>query len=72
VTIYIKPPSIIELQNRMVNRGDSEEAIEKRINYLLETNEFENEKYADYVIINEDLKEAQLEAHKIVIKELIK
>jgi guanylate kinase len=72
ISIYIKPPSIIELQNRMVNRGDSEEAIEKRINYLLETNEFENEKYADYVIINEDLKEAQLEAHKIVIKELIK
>jgi guanylate kinase len=72
VIIYIKPPSIIELQKRMFNRGDSQEDIERRIKYLKETNETENEKYADYVIINDDLKEAQLEAHKIVIKELLK
>jgi guanylate kinase len=72
VSIYIKPPSIIELQKRMSNRGDSPDDIERRIKYLLETNEIDNEKYADYVIINDDLKEAQLEAHKIVIKELLK
>lgn len=72
VSVYIKPPSIIELSRRMFNRGDSEEDIEKRINFLLETNETENEKYADYVIINDDLKNAQLEAHRIVIKELLK
>jgi guanylate kinase len=72
VAVYIKPPSIIELQRRMLYRGDSEEDIERRIKYLIETNEFDNEKYADYVIINDDLKDAKLEAHKIVIKELLK
>jgi guanylate kinase len=71
VVIYIKPPSIIELQKRMFIRGDNVEDIERRIKYLMETNETDNEKYADYVIINDDLKEAQLAAHKIVIKELL-
>jgi guanylate kinase len=72
VVIYIKPPSIIELQKRMSNRGDSIEDIERRIKHLQETNEIENEKYADYVIVNDDLKEAQLEAHKIVINEFLR
>jgi guanylate kinase len=71
VVIYIKPPSIIELQKRMFNRGDSQEDIERRIKYLNDTNETDNEKYADYVIVNDDLMEAQLAAHKIVIKELL-
>jgi guanylate kinase len=71
VSIYIKPPSIIELQKRMFDRGDKPKDIERRIAYLLETNEIDNEKYADYVIVNDDLKEAQLEAHKIIIKELL-
>jgi guanylate kinase len=72
VSIYIKPPSIEELKIRMINRGDSQEDIERRINYLQETNEIDNEKYADYVIVNEDLKESQLEAHKIIIRELMR
>jgi guanylate kinase len=72
VVIYIKPPSIIELQKRMSNRGDSIEDIERRIKHLQETNEIDNEKYADYVIVNDDLKEAQLEAHKIVINEFLR
>lgn len=72
VSIYIKPPSIDELIKRMVERGDNYIDIERRIKYLQETNETESEKYADYVIVNDDLKAAQLEAHKIVIKELLK
>jgi guanylate kinase len=56
----------------MIERGDDYIDIERRIKYLQETNEIENEKYADYVIVNDDLKDAQLEAHKIVIKELLK
>lgn len=72
VSIYIKTPSIEKLKQRMRFRGDSKEDIDKRITYLEKTNELENEKYADYVIVNEDLKEAQLEAHRIVIKELLK
>ena len=72
VSIYIKPPSIDELIKRMIERGDDYIDIEKRIKYLQETNETDNEKYADYVIVNDDLKDAQIEAHRIVIKELLK
>jgi guanylate kinase len=71
VTIYIKPPSLNILKQRMYKRGDSEEDIEKRIKYLQDTNELDNERYADYIIVNNNLMEAQLEAHKIVIKELL-
>lgn len=71
VSIYIKPPSIEELQRRMMIRGDKEVDIVNRIKHLEETNEFENQKFADYVIVNDDLKDAQLEAHKIVISELL-
>ncbi|MCM3109882.1 hypothetical protein [Lederbergia lenta] len=71
VIIYIKPPSVDVLVERMVNRGDSRKNIESRLSHLEETNELENEKYADYVILNDDLKDAQLEAHRIVIKELV-
>lgn len=72
VVVYIKPPSVTELRKRMIVRGDDEDDVNRRIEYLEETNEIENEKYADYVIINDDLKEAQIEAHGIVIKELLK
>lgn len=72
VSIYIKPPSIEALRKRMKLRGDKSEDISKRIDYLQETNEIDNEKYADYAIVNDDLKDAQLEAHKIIIKELMK
>lgn len=71
VAIYIKPPSEEVLKQRMVDRGDTAEEIQGRITYLKETNELENEKYADYVIVNDDLKDAIIEAHRIVIKELL-
>ena len=71
VVVYIKPPSIEVLENRMRDRGDSEEEIRKRIKYMQQSDELENEVYADYVIVNDDLKTAQIEAHQIVIKELL-
>ncbi len=72
VIIYIKPPSPNKLAMRMMKRGDSVFEIKKRLEHLNNTSELENEKYADYVIVNDDLKQAQIEAHQIVIKELIK
>lgn len=71
ISVYIKSPSIDVLKQRMIERGDTLDDIEKRIRHLEETNELENEKYADHVIINDDLKDAQLEAHRIIIKELL-
>jgi guanylate kinase len=72
VSIYIKPPSSDVLKMRMIERGDNLEDINKRLEYVHSASELENEKYADYIILNDDLKQAQLEAHQIVIKELLK
>lgn len=49
--IYIKT-DLDTMIFRMIQRGDSLENIEKRLNYAEEINEFDNEKYADYIIDN--------------------
>lgn len=72
VSIYIKPPSIQDLMTRMYLRGDSRDDVTQRIKFLLETNETDNEQYADYVIINDHVISAQLQAHRIVIEEILK
>lgn len=46
--------SLETMRQRMRDRGDSEESINKRINNAISSNEFENIKIADYVLINED------------------
>lgn len=71
VSIYIKPPSIEAIRERMINRGDSLDQIEGRINHLLNTNEFEHENTADYVVVNHDINQATIEVMKIVIQELV-
>jgi guanylate kinase len=70
VAIYIKPPSTEELELRMRLRGDSEEKIRSRVEYMTTSQELENEKFSDYVIVNDKLDEAILHVHKIVICEL--
>lgn len=62
VGIFIIPPSIQELSNRLKNRGlDSEEVISKRINQARREIEFAN--FYKYVIINNNINEC---AGKIV------
>ncbi len=52
--VFIAPPSVSELRNRLVNRGtESTEVIEKRVSEAAHEISFA-EKY-DYVIINDDL-----------------
>jgi len=58
VVIYIKPPNIEILRERMLSRGDKAEEVEKRIAHIYSANELENEYLADYVIINDDLDKA--------------
>ncbi len=64
VTIFMIPPSIDELVNRMKRRGDSEQEIKKR----LETaeKEFPAWKEYDYIVVNDILMEAK-EAVKHII-----
>lgn len=69
LSIFIKPPSIEELRNRLASRAtDSPEVIESRIARAEYELTFEN-KY-DVVIINDDLEHAKTETLK-TIKEFL-
>ncbi len=71
VTIYLLPPSIKELRQRLVNRGtDSAEVIKQRMDLILEKMSHWNE--FDYVIVNVDLEETVLKIQKIISGERMK
>ena len=71
VTIYLLPPSIKELRNRLINRGtDSPEVIEKRMGIILDKISHWNE--FDYVIVNVDLDETVKKIQKIISGERMK
>jgi guanylate kinase len=64
-SIFIMPPSIEELRNRLVGRGtDSAETIEKRVAKA----DFEISKAPefDHVVINDKLEEAVKQAEQII------
>ena len=64
IAIFILPPSLKELENRMRTRGESEEEIQKR----LETakREIPHWKDYDYVIVNENLLESKENLEHII------
>lgn len=65
VFIFILPPSIEELKNRIVSRGtDSEEVINKRMNCTKDELSFATE--YDYVVVNDDLEKATEKVRKII------
>ncbi len=65
LAIFIKAPSIEELEKRLRNRNtESEEQIKKRISKA--EKELEYSKYFDKIIINDDLKTAINETKKII------
>lgn len=51
IAIYIKT-DLETMKSRMIARNDSLDNIEKRINNAIKLNEFDNEKYADYIVDN--------------------
>ena len=66
--IFILPPSISTLKERLIGRGtDSPESIEGRINTALK--EIEVSDRYDYNIVNDDLNMAVLELENIIKKE---
>ena len=71
VLIFIAPPSIEELKERLINRNtETDEDLHKRI----ERSEMElsfRDKF-DYVVTNLDLEKAKLEVKNIIEKELTK
>ena len=65
LAIFIKPPSINELEKRLRNRGtESEETIQRRINKA--TEEMEYEKRFDVSVENNQLEVAQKEVYTVV------
>ena len=67
--IYIAPPSIEELRNRLINRGtESLDVIENRLK-IAET-ELKQVDFYDYVVVNDDLDDALNQAREVLKKEL--
>ena len=67
IAIFIKPPSIQELKNRLVGRGtDSEEVILQRLNKAQE--EIGYAKYFDYVVTNSDLNTAIKDTEQLLLQ----
>ncbi|MBR6540963.1 MAG: guanylate kinase [Bacteroidales bacterium] len=65
VAVFIQPPSVEELRNRLIGRGtDSAEAIERRVAKAEEELTYASK--FDIVLINDKLDEAFLTAEKIV------
>ncbi len=65
LSIFIEPPSVEELKRRLQARGtENNDSLQARINKA--TYELSFRDHFDVIIVNKDLKEACLEAHKIV------
>ena len=70
VTIFILPPSLDNLQNRLINRGtDSDTRIKKRLTRL--ELELKEKDWFDYHIINNEIKNATREFITIIEKQTI-
>lgn len=68
--LYILPPSIEELRNRLIKRGtESKEEIERRLKIALIENKYSY--YYDYVIINDKLEVAVKEIENIIKNKII-
>ena len=71
VFIFILPPSMQELKNRIVGRGtETKEAIEKRFNSALK--EISYVEQYDYCVVNDEVNEAVASIKSIIISEQCK
>ncbi len=70
LSIFIAPPSIDELERRLISRGtDDAETIKTRVAKAKKEMDFAGE--SDQIIINDDLDKAKLEIERIVEKFII-
>lgn len=71
LSIFLVPPSLNELENRIRNRKtESEDLINERLNKARA--EMKEKKNYDYVVVNDDLNQASREIQDIIRKRLIK
>jgi guanylate kinase len=67
ITIFIKAPTMTDLEERLRKRGDNEEVIKERLKQIPKEQLRENE--FDYVIVNDKLEEAVEKVKKIIMAE---
>lgn len=71
VFIFLAPPNLGELENRITNRGtDSEEVIYERMQKARE--EIELMKHYDYVVVNDEVEDAVDQINAIICSEHLK
>lgn len=71
IKIFLIPPTLVELRNRLVKRGtDSAEAIEGRLKRARE--EYAEADFYDYIVINDKVETAAEELHAILTAEQCK
>lgn len=71
LSIYIAPPSIEELEKRLIGRNtESKEIIKKRI--AKAKKEMKNLDMFDYVVVNRDIKQTSKEVKRIIQNEMKK
>ena len=70
VSIFILPPSRVELETRLVNRGDKIESIKGRMSEARE--QISNVNKYDYVLVNNSLEESANQVMKIIDAERLK
>uniref|UniRef100_A0A915JDX8 guanylate kinase n=1 Tax=Romanomermis culicivorax TaxID=13658 RepID=A0A915JDX8_ROMCU len=71
--VYIKPPSVAELEKRLRSRGtETEDSVSKRLNQArIDMEAIEKEPTLfDYVVVNDNLDDAYKELHNIFEKDL--
>ena len=69
-SIYILPPSVDELEKRLLDRGlDSDEVIEKRISQAKD--ELKYVKFADYTVMNDNFADATKSLKAIILNSKI-
>ena len=67
--LYIAPPSIAVLRERLISRGtESEEKINQRLE--IAKKELKEIDFYDYVVVNDDLETAINEVRQIILKEI--
>ncbi len=71
ISVFILPPSMREMENRLRNRGtESEEKIKMRISRAIEEMKFRNE--FDYNIINYEVEQSAYDLNTIINAELLR
>ncbi|VDI36929.1 guanylate kinase, partial [Mytilus galloprovincialis] len=70
--VFVKPPSIDVLVERLKSRGtETEESLQKRINSATESLEYAEQKGSyDHVVINDDLDKAYDEFRGLLIEDI--